>query len=97
MAQARGSAPDSIEGNQWTLLKSCSELHLTYQIRLLTYVATQHGAKLVSSIPAGCQISRDLSAFAEKYAQWVPREEIVLQPNNLSLTNEMMQQFKEQK
>ena len=32
-----------------------------------------------------------------KYAQWVPREEIVLQPNNLSLTNEMMQQFKEQK
>ena len=28
MAQPRGSAPDSIEGNQWTLLKSCSELHL---------------------------------------------------------------------
>lgn len=30
-----------------------------------------------------------------KYAQWVPREEIVLQPNNLSLTNEMMRVFKE--
>ncbi len=29
-----------------------------------------------------------------KYAEWVPREEIVLQPNNLSLTNEMMQRFK---
>ena len=30
-----------------------------------------------------------------KYAQWVKREDIVLQPNNLSLTNEMMQVFRE--
>lgn len=30
-----------------------------------------------------------------KYAQWVKREEIVLQPNNLSLTNEMMQVFRD--
>ena len=30
-----------------------------------------------------------------KYAEWVKREDIVLQPNNLSLTNEMMQMFKE--
>ena len=30
-----------------------------------------------------------------KYAEWVKREDIVLQPNNLSLTNEMMKVFKE--
>ena len=30
-----------------------------------------------------------------KYAEWVKREEIELQPNNLSLTNEMMRMFKE--
>ena len=30
-----------------------------------------------------------------KYADWVRREDIVLQPNNLSLTNEMMMVFKE--
>ncbi len=29
-----------------------------------------------------------------KYAEWVKREDIVLQPNNLSLTNEMMSNFK---
>ncbi len=29
-----------------------------------------------------------------KYAQWVDRKDIVLQPNNLSLTNEMMKVFK---
>ena len=32
-----------------------------------------------------------------KYAEWVRREEIVLQPNNLSLTNEMMRMFKDGK
>ena len=30
-----------------------------------------------------------------KYAEWVPREEIMLQPNNLSLTNEMMKIFRD--
>ena len=30
-----------------------------------------------------------------KYAEWVKRENIVLQPTDLSLTNEMMKQFKE--
>ena len=29
-----------------------------------------------------------------KYAQWVPREEIELQPDDFSLTNEMMTRFK---
>ena len=32
-----------------------------------------------------------------KYAEWVSREDIELQPNNLSLTNEMMRVFKEGK
>ena len=32
-----------------------------------------------------------------KYAEWVRREEIVLQPNNLSLTNDMMRAFMEGK
>ena len=32
-----------------------------------------------------------------KYAEWVNREDIVLQPGNFSLTNEMMRMFKEGK
>ena len=32
-----------------------------------------------------------------KYAEWVKREDIVLQPNSLSLTNEMMKMFKDGK
>ena len=32
-----------------------------------------------------------------KYAEWVRREDIVLQPDNLSLINEMMRMYKEGK
>ena len=32
-----------------------------------------------------------------KYAQWIPRDEITLQPDSISLTNEMMKVFKEGK
>ena len=32
-----------------------------------------------------------------KYAEWVRREDIVLQPNDLSLTNDMMKRFKQSK
>ena len=31
-----------------------------------------------------------------KYAEWVSRADIVLQPNDLSLTNDMMKHFKGQ-
>ena len=42
-----------------------------------------------------CEIHMDENEL--KYAEWVKREDIVLQPNNLSLTNEMMRVFKEHK
>ena len=32
-----------------------------------------------------------------RYEAWVPREEIILQPQDYSLTNEMMRMFKERK
>lgn len=40
-----------------------------------------------------CEINMDKDEL--KYAEWVKRENVVLQPNNLSLTNEMMKAFKE--
>lgn len=48
-----------------------------------------------------CQVDGDdtirMDANELKYAEWVRREEIVLQPNDYSLTNEMMRLFKENK
>jgi len=48
-----------------------------------------------------CDVDGDdtikMDEFELKYAQWVPREEIELQPLEYSLTNEMMKMFKESK
>ena len=40
-----------------------------------------------------CEIKMDESEL--RYAEWVLREDIVLQPNALSLTNEMMSVFRD--
>ena len=48
-----------------------------------------------------CQVDGDdtirMDKSELKYAEWVRREDIVLQPNNYSLTNEMMRLFKDNK
>ncbi|MBQ7655176.1 MAG: NAD(+) diphosphatase [Clostridia bacterium] len=48
-----------------------------------------------------CQVDGDDAIRMDdtelKYAEWVKREDIVLQPNNYSLTNEMMKLFKDGK
>ena len=48
-----------------------------------------------------CQVDGDdtirMDASELKYAEWVRREDIILQPNDYSLTNEMMRLFKEKK
>ena len=48
-----------------------------------------------------CEVDGDdtitMDAEELKYAEWVERENIVLQPGNFSLTNEMMRMFKEGK
>lgn len=41
------------------------------------------------------EISMDTNEL--KYADWVQRDEIILQPGEFSLTNEMMKLFKENK
>ena len=56
---------------------------------------------IASDILAGfyCDVDGDSTIQRDdtelKYAEWVKREEIELQPSDYSLTNEMMQQFKE--
>ena len=56
---------------------------------------------IVDDILAGfyCEVDGDTTIHADmnelKLAQWCSREEVVLQPDDFSLTNEMMSRFKE--
>lgn len=68
---ARGSRPDAVSGTKVYLLKIASYLRLTYQIRLLTFLASEHGNKLVIRLPAQARMSPDLRAFVKKNARFV--------------------------
>ncbi len=68
---ARGTRADVIDGGTWVLLKWVSELHLTYQIRLLTFAAAQQRARLFIQLPERCRLSAPLSEFVKEYKKWV--------------------------
>jgi hypothetical protein len=60
---ARGSRPDAVSGAKAYLFKNVSELRLTYQIRLLTFLAAERGSRLVVRVPKSTRLSRDLRGF----------------------------------
>lgn len=64
---ARGARPDATDGGTWVLLKLVSELHLTYQIRLLTFAAAQSRARLTIKVPKRCRLSPPLSEFVKQH------------------------------
>lgn len=73
---ARASRADAIDGDVWYLLKNVARLRLTYQIRLLTFAASEQGARLVIRVPRGCTPSRDLTAFIVAHGGLVRMEPV---------------------
>jgi hypothetical protein len=70
----RGARPDAVSGNQCFLIKNVSLMRLTYQIRLLTFLATERGIRLVLRIPKSCQLSPDLLGFVKDHSAAVTVE-----------------------
>lgn len=62
---ARGARPDAASGGTWYLIKNVSELRLTYQIRLLTFLAGEQGLRLIIRLPKSSRLSKDLRAFVK--------------------------------
>ena len=57
---ARGSRPDGEKGDKVFLIKNVSEMRATYQVRLLAFLASQRGMKLVIDLPRTCKIHNTL-------------------------------------
>jgi hypothetical protein len=62
---ARGARPDAVSGDEWYLFKNVSELRLTYQIRLLTFLAKERGVRLIVRAPKTTRLSTDLWTFVK--------------------------------
>lgn len=73
---ARGARPDATDGGDWVLLKWVSELHLTYQIRLLTFAAAQQRARLTIKVPRRCKLSPPLRDFLKQHKGFVKLQRV---------------------
>jgi len=59
----RGSRPDAVGSGSWYLIKNVPLMRLTYQVRLLAYMAQRNSARLVVVLPPGARVSKDMQAF----------------------------------
>jgi hypothetical protein len=65
---ARGSRPDATVGSTAYIVKKVTRMRLTYQIRLLTFLAEEQRGRLVVRVPRGCALSPDLRTFVKRHA-----------------------------
>jgi hypothetical protein len=61
----RGARPDAEVGDKLYLIKSASEMRLTYQIRMLAYMAQSRGKKLIIRLPKESTVHRSLKEFVQ--------------------------------
>jgi hypothetical protein len=62
----RGSRPDAEVGDKLYLIKSATLMRLTYQIRLLTYLAQTRGKKLIIRLPKESRVHESLKGFVQE-------------------------------
>jgi hypothetical protein len=65
---ARGARADAVSGGTRYLIKNVSSLRLTYQVRLLTFLASESRGRLIVHVPRSCRLSPDLKGFVRDHA-----------------------------
>jgi hypothetical protein len=67
----RGTLPDAEDAKHIYLLKAPSELKVTYQIKMCTYLAKSSGKKLVLQVPPQTKKSKGLAAYLKEHKETV--------------------------
>jgi len=68
---ARGAFPDAQQGDKIFVFKNVSLLRATYQIRLLIFLASEAGKKLVLDIPQHCKLHPSLAQLVGEFPKTV--------------------------
>ena len=63
--QPRGVLPDAMDDTTAYLIKQCAYLRLTYEIRLMAFMAQQNAMTFVLLIPQHCQFASALNQFVD--------------------------------
>jgi hypothetical protein len=72
----RGSRPDAVTQDRIYLIKNVKRLRATYQVRLLTFEASQRKKKLVLKVPEVCTFDVSLMNLIEEAPSTIVRERL---------------------
>ncbi len=72
----RGSKPDADIGDKLYLIKNVSQLRLTYQVKMLAYMAKTRGKKLFIQLPKGAKVHASLKNFVNEMSGLVKIERV---------------------
>lgn len=75
MPEARAILPDAMTDDRAIIIKACSTLRPTYEIRMLAYLAKSTGRSALISVPATCQVDPRVEVFAEEHGIEIHRAE----------------------
>jgi hypothetical protein len=73
---ARGAFPDAQKNAEIYLFKKVSTLRATYQIRLLTYLASESGKKLIIDVPKHFKPHPSLTRLMEEFPKSIKIEKV---------------------
>ncbi len=68
MSQLRGILPDAVDDTRVVLIKACTYLRLTYEIRTAALMAKQKHRTLVLACKKVCTFSPELESFLTQWA-----------------------------
>ena len=68
MSQLRGILPDALDDTRVVLLKACTYLRLTYEIRTATFMAKKQNRTLVLACKKVCRFSPELESYLTQWA-----------------------------
>jgi hypothetical protein len=72
--QTRGFLPDGMDKTSIVLVKACSRLRLTYELKLATFMAQENKAQLIISISNRCQLEPTLEKFLAEHRVTVMKQ-----------------------
>jgi hypothetical protein len=74
----RATMADGENSDTLVLVKRVSFLRLTYQIRLLCYLATKKGKKLIIKLPKHTKINNSLRKFIKENSKFIKIEKDII-------------------
>ncbi len=71
----RAILPDALDEDRLVIIKACSALRLTQEIKLAAFASKRKGVEFILAIPIACRLDPDLAVFVQEHGVTIYRTE----------------------